>query len=93
MLITQETAAWIGPALDKGYNAIQWPYTYDGAGNPLATPLVSHPDNFKNFFETGSTWNNDISVTNQTDKGSYRLSLGNMKNDGSGQTACACRRG
>lgn len=82
MLITQETAAWIGPALDKGYNAIQWPYTYDASGNPLATPLVSHPDNFKNFFETGATWNNNISVSNQTDQGSFRLSLGNMNNKG-----------
>jgi len=82
MLITQETSAWIGPALDKGYNAIQWPYTYDAAGNPLATPLISHPDNYKNYFETGSTWNNNISIANETDKGTYRLSLGNMSNKG-----------
>ena len=82
MLVPQETAAWIGPRLDKGYNAIQWPYTFDAAGNPLATPLVSHPDNYKNFFETGSTWNNNISVANETEKVSYRLSLGNMINKG-----------
>ncbi len=82
MLITQETAAWIGPRLDQGYSAIQWPYTYDGSGNPIATPLVSHPDNFKKFFETGVTWNNNISITDQTDKASYRLSLGNMTNNG-----------
>ncbi len=82
LLIPQETSAWIGPRLDKGYNAIQWPYTYDDAGNPIATPLVSHPDNFKNFFETGVTWNNNISVSNQTDNASYRLSLGNMTNKG-----------
>ncbi len=82
MLITQETSAWIGPRLDKGYSAIQWPYTYDGNGSPLATPLVSHPNNFQNFFETGITTNNNIAISNSTDKASFRLSLGNMSNKG-----------
>ncbi len=68
--------------MDKGYNAIQWPYTYDDLGNPIATPLVSHPDNQKNFFETGVTINNNVSVADQNDKASYRLSLGNMTNKG-----------
>ena len=82
LLIPQETSAWIGPRLDKGYSAIQWPYTYDATGNPIATPLVSHPDNFKNFFETGITTNNNISVSNTSENGSYRLSIGNMTNKG-----------
>ena len=45
---------WVGPEMDKGMMAYQWPY-FNAEGELLLRPLVSHPDNYKNFFETGYT--------------------------------------
>ncbi|GAB4000875.1 SusC/RagA family TonB-linked outer membrane protein [Spirosoma daeguense] len=39
------------------------------------TPFVSHPDNLKNFYETGHTAINNLAVSGKYDKGSYRLSF------------------
>jgi TonB-linked SusC/RagA family outer membrane protein len=72
---------WVGPELDKGMMAYQWPFL-DANGDLVATPLVSHPDNAKNFFETGYTTTNGVSITNATDKINYRLSYNNMQNKG-----------
>ena len=40
------------------------PYTLDESGNPVyqATPWISHPDNTKDFFETGTTWSNNLAL-------------------------------
>jgi len=72
---------WVGPELDKGMLAYQWPF-FDANGDLVATPLVSHPDNAKEFFQTGYTTTNGVSVTNATDKINYRLSYNNMQNKG-----------
>lgn len=74
-------SAWVGPELDKGMMAYQWPY-FDANGNLQATPLVSHPDNYKNFFETGITTDNSIAITDANEKINYRLSYTNMENKG-----------
>lgn len=74
-------SAWVGPELDKGMKAYQWPY-FNANGDLEATPLISHPDNYKNFFETGITTDNTISVTDATDRIDYRLSYTNMENKG-----------
>ncbi|MDP2337373.1 MAG: SusC/RagA family TonB-linked outer membrane protein [Bacteroidota bacterium] len=74
-------SAWVGPELDKGMLAYQWPY-FDANGALQATPLVSHPDNYKNFFETGFTTDNTVSITDATDKIDYRLSYSDMQNKG-----------
>jgi len=72
---------WVGPELDKGMMAYQWPF-FDDSGNLVATPLESHPDNWKNFFQTGFTTTNGVSFTDATDKINYRLSYNNMQNKG-----------
>ncbi|WP_289037880.1 SusC/RagA family TonB-linked outer membrane protein [uncultured Zobellia sp.] len=46
------------------------------------TPWVSRPDNVRNFFETGVTYQNNISISSGGEKGSARLSYSNLKNDG-----------
>ena len=46
------------------------------------TPWVSRPDNIRNFFETGVTFNNNIAVTSNGDNGSTRLSYTNFRNKG-----------
>ncbi|MGS0525714.1 TonB-dependent receptor domain-containing protein [Zobellia nedashkovskayae] len=46
------------------------------------TPWESRPDNVRNFFETGVTYQNNISISTGGEKGSARLSYTNLKNDG-----------
>lgn len=45
------------------------------SGLPITpTPFVSHPDNLKNFYQTGHTAINNLAISGSYDKGSYRLS-------------------
>lgn len=67
-----------GPRLD-GTLARQW-YSFD-EWHPdygKATPWVAHPDNVKDFFETGVTTNMGVSLSGQTDNSNFRLSYNNM---------------
>lgn len=47
-----------------------------------ATPWVSRPDNVKDFFRTGITYQNNIAISNTGDSGSARLSYSNLRNEG-----------
>lgn len=68
-----------GPPLDAGLEFTQWnSYTVDG--KPL--PWVSQPNNIRDFYDTGVTNNNNVSFTGGNDLMGYRLSLGNMKQNG-----------
>ncbi len=82
MDIDPTQSAWNGPELDKGTLGYQWPYTTDASGNVVATPLVSHPNNVKNFFQTGFTTTNNIEVSDATERVNYRLSFNDMVNQG-----------
>lgn len=48
------------------------------------TPTLwrSHPDNIKDFFETGRTWSNNIAVSGSNEKGNFRLSYTNLNSEG-----------
>ncbi len=72
---------WAGPQLNKGMLAYQWPY-YNANGVLTATPLVNHPNNAKNFFQTGYTTTNNVEIADATEKIDYRLSFDNMTNKG-----------
>ncbi len=72
---------WVGPELDKGMMAYQWPF-FDAEGNLEARPLESHPDNWKNFFQKGYTTTNGVAIANSTDMLNYRVSYNNMQNKG-----------
>ena len=82
LVIDEGSAAGIGPKLDEGYEAVQWNSPLDANGDPIPLPLVSHPDNVKNFLRTGITTTNGISIANNTDRLNYRLSYSNMSNRG-----------
>lgn len=75
ILEEQENESW-GPRLDTGDEWVQW------NSNGQKAPLVSYPDRFKDFFRTGTTNTNNVSVNGNYDKGNFRLSVGNMKNKG-----------
>jgi TonB-linked SusC/RagA family outer membrane protein len=48
---------------------------YVHGGAPITpTPFISHPDNIKNFYETGHTTINNLSIAGGYAKGNYRLS-------------------
>ncbi|MDA9317083.1 SusC/RagA family TonB-linked outer membrane protein, partial [Polaribacter sp.] len=65
-----------GPALDSGLEFVQWDSQLINNGNP--TPWISHPDNVKDFLDTGLNISNNVSITS----GSFRLSIGNSDQKG-----------
>ncbi len=81
-LIQENIGSTYGAELDKGYSEVQWNSPLDSNGNQIATPLISHKNNVKNFVQTGITSTNGVSVSNNNDQISYRLSYANMSNRG-----------
>ncbi len=65
-----------GPPLDEGLEFVQ----FDSNGEPA--PWVSHPDNVRNFFDTGLTATNNIAFSGGTEAVSYRLSYTNLAQRG-----------
>ena len=50
--------------------------------NGEAVPFVAHPNNVKDFFNTGITLDNSISVAQSNDKADFRLGVNNQKQTG-----------
>ncbi len=75
VLEESENENW-GPRMDVGEKWKQW------NSNGEEVPLVSYPDRFKDFFQTGITNTNNIGVSGNYDKGSFRLSAGNVTSKG-----------
>jgi len=65
-----------------GYVTIQWQSPEDANGNKVPIELVSYPDNFANFVQTGVTTTNGASVSSNTEVMNYRLGFTNMSNRG-----------
>ncbi|GAB3317094.1 SusC/RagA family TonB-linked outer membrane protein [Larkinella ripae] len=68
-----------GPKLDGTLVRHYWSWDQD-RNNPnfgKTAPWSAHPDNAKDFFKTGFTFSNNLSVASSTDQGSIRFSLGN----------------
>jgi TonB-linked SusC/RagA family outer membrane protein len=68
-----------GAPLDIGLEFVQWD-SFKNGGAPR--PWVSHPNNVKDFLNTGINLSNSLSIQGGSDKTTYRLSLGH--NDQSG---------
>ncbi|QWX82944.1 SusC/RagA family TonB-linked outer membrane protein [Cellulophaga sp. HaHaR_3_176] len=68
-----------GPPTDVGLEFVQWnSYTVDGA--PL--PWVSQPNNVKDFYQTGVSLNNNVSLSGGSEKSSFRLSFSGFDQKG-----------
>lgn len=65
-----------GPRLDIGLQLPQFDSPVVN-GTRTATPWVSHPDNVKDFFQTGITTNNGFSVARSGEEYDFRLSYNN----------------
>ncbi len=50
--------------------------------NGVAVPFVAHPDNVKDFFNTGLTYDNSISIAKSDEKSDFRLGVNNQKQKG-----------
>ncbi|WP_047417828.1 SusC/RagA family TonB-linked outer membrane protein [Cellulophaga sp. Hel_I_12] len=85
-----------GPRLDQGLLIPQFdsPVTLpDGtlvrgadtalySGLPITpTPFISHPNNLKDFYNTGSTFINNIAISSSFDQGNYRLSFTDLRSE------------
>lgn len=69
-----------GAPLDAGYTASQYnPLTYEWEERELVS---KGKDNFENFLETGLVTNNNINLSFQGEKGSFRTSLTHVYNKG-----------
>jgi TonB-linked SusC/RagA family outer membrane protein len=74
--------AW-GPRLDSGILAVQWNSPLGPDGKPVPLPLVSYPDNFRDFFETGSIYSNNLAFSKgEEGKYHFRLSYSDAREKG-----------
>ena len=82
-----------GPRLDNGTMEKQFnsPTTngfrggdvaINNRGDVIATPWISHPNNIKDFFDTGGKAYNNLAFSGGNDKGVYRLSLSALNEKG-----------
>jgi len=68
-----------GPALDRGLSFVQWD-SFKVGGAPL--PWISHPNNVKDFYETGVAITNNLSLSAGNEDANFRMSIGNSKETG-----------
>ena len=71
-----------GPRMD-GRDVRQW-YSWDNVDGleGQMTPWSSNPNNVENFFRTGTTYDNYISLSTGSEDYQYRLSYGNLSQSG-----------
>jgi len=73
----QENGSW-GPRFDGKIR--KWGFVVDN--QQMIKPYVALPTNVKDFFDTGKTYNNSISISNGDENKSYFISYGNVSSDG-----------
>jgi len=69
-----EDASW-GPILD-GTPRVQW------FSNGQPAPWVAHPNNVRDFFQTGRTATNNVSASGSSERANFRLSFGTQDQTG-----------
>ena len=81
IVATQADESW-GPILD-GQPVRQWYSFYpDDPDFRRATPWVAHPDNIRNFYETGVNLSNNVALSAGSEHVSARLSYTNLDQQG-----------
>ncbi|MEO6583984.1 MAG: SusC/RagA family TonB-linked outer membrane protein [Ferruginibacter sp.] len=72
-----------GPSKDKDGNPVRGADIFARNGNPIeATPFLAHPNNVKDFYNTGRTFINTVSFNTGSEKTKLRLSYSNLDNKG-----------
>ncbi len=82
-LITQ----FDGPSTDANGNEVRGgdivARNVNGTLNPIQpTPWETHPDNVRDFFQTGVTYQNNVSVSSASERSAFRISYSNLNNTG-----------
>ncbi|MEZ4969679.1 MAG: SusC/RagA family TonB-linked outer membrane protein [Flavobacteriaceae bacterium] len=75
MFEEEENESW-GSRLDTGEEWVQW------NTNGQKAPLVSYDNRLTDFFRTGITYTNNVSLGGNYEKGDFRISVGDMDNTG-----------
>jgi len=70
-----ENENW-GPRLDAGEMWVQW------NTNGVEAPLVSYDNRLTDFYQTGITFTNNVAFNGSNKDGSFRVSIGDMRNTG-----------
>ncbi|MEO7961027.1 MAG: SusC/RagA family TonB-linked outer membrane protein, partial [Ginsengibacter sp.] len=72
-----------GPSTDRNGNPVRGADIIARGGNPItATPFIGHPNNVKDYYQTGTTFINNVSFNGGNEKSSLRLSYTNLDNKG-----------
>ena len=74
-------SSW-GPRLDIGLMLPQFTSPVDANGKPVPTPWISHPNNVRDFYETGITADNSIALSKSGDLGSMRAYFNDNREKG-----------
>lgn len=71
-----------GPPLD-GREVREW-FSWDEVNGMMGqtSPWDPHPDNIKNFFQTGGTWNTNVAFSQGGENFNYRASVNNVTESG-----------
>ncbi len=67
-----------GPKMDGTLYRPYYSWFPSNTGFGKEVPFSPNPDNVKNFFETGQTYNNNVSISGGSDKASFRASITNL---------------
>lgn len=76
---------WPDGSISNDDYSINWGPEFDGETRPQFTgndPWVAYPDNVKEFYETGSIFNNNLALSGANEGGYYRLSYTNIRQKG-----------
>ena len=71
-----------GARLDQGLNVVQIHSDIDADGNRIPSPWISRPDNVRNFYETGITTSNSVSLGGGNDIAVARLTISHVDQKG-----------
>lgn len=71
-----------GPPLDVGLEFMQFSSFINNPDNPQPEPWVSHPNNVRDFYDTGLTFNNNLSFSGGNDAGNFRIGMGYLDQKG-----------
>ncbi|MEN8157273.1 MAG: SusC/RagA family TonB-linked outer membrane protein [Bacteroidota bacterium] len=72
---SKDDLSW-GARLDEGLMIPQFDSPVNADGTIEATPWVSHPDNIKNFYETGISHQHNLALVSGNENASGRLTIG-----------------
>jgi len=75
--VSIENTSW-GPKLD----GVMRPWGNVVDNQQLIKPFVALPNNVRDFFDVGKTYDNSISISNSNEKSSYFFSYSNINSDG-----------